>query len=145
MPLARIDVGGIPVFRLPSRLPAVAAFTLLALAAAACGTGATQAPAGSPTAPSGPVVNVEASEFKFAPAALSVEAGAVTFSVRNAGTIEHEFEIFEGDASIDKLTGLGAGMTRDLSVSLEAGDYTFVCKLAGHEEQGMTGTLTVTE
>ena len=30
-----------------------------------------------------------------------------------------------------------------LTVDLEAGDYTFACKLNGHDQAGMTGTLTV--
>ena len=36
------------------------------------------------------------------------------------------------------------GLTKDLTVTLEAGDYTFVCKLNGHDQLGMKGTLTVT-
>ena len=131
--------------RVLNRARTAAALSIAALAVAACGTAATQAPAGSPTAPPADVVLVEASEFKFAPAAITVEAGDVTFQVKNAGTIEHEFEIFKGDAVVDEIEGLVPGLTRDLTVTLEAGDYTFVCKLAGHEEQGMTGTLTVTE
>jgi uncharacterized cupredoxin-like copper-binding protein len=34
-------------------------------------------------------------------------------------------------------------LTRTLTVSLEPGDYTFACKLAGHDTLGMTGTLIV--
>ena len=128
-----------------SRTRSSFALSVVALAIAACGTGATQAPAGSPTTPPADVVPVEASEYKFAPAAITVEAGDVTFQVKNTGTIEHEFEIFKGEAVVDEIEGLVPGLTRELTVTLEPGDYTFVCKLAGHEEQGMTGTLTVTE
>ena len=71
-------------------------------------------------------------------------AGTLTFEVTNTGTTEHEFEIFKGEAVVDEIEGLVPGLTKDLTVTLEAGDYTFVCKLAGHEEQGMKGTLTVT-
>ena len=78
------------------------------------------------------------------PATISVPAGPVTFRVRNTGSVEHEFEIFEGDAVVDEVEGLVPGLVKDLTVTLEAGEYTYVCKLAGHEEAGMTGALTVT-
>ncbi len=35
------------------------------------------------------------------------------------------------------------GLTRDLTVTLDAGDYTYVCKLAAHDTLGMKGNLTV--
>jgi iron uptake system component EfeO len=130
--------------RVLSRTRTAAALSVVALAFAACGTGASQPPAGSPTAPPEGTILVEASEYKFDPSAITVAAGAVTFSVKNVGTVEHEFEIFEGETVVDEVEGLVPGLTKDLTVTLEAGDYTFVCKLAGHEEQGMTGTLTVT-
>ncbi len=113
----------------------------LAAVLAACG-----GPAGSnaPQPSAEGVVNVDASEYRFAPAAISVPAGAVTFRVRNVGAIEHEFEIFKGEAVVDEIEGLVPGLVKDLAVTLEAGDYTYVCKLAGHEEAGMKGTLSVT-
>jgi iron uptake system component EfeO len=103
----------------------------------------------SPAVPSAPgsaetgVVVVNASEYKFDPATITVPAGSVTFRVTNSGAEEHEFEIFEGETIVDEVEGLVPGITRDLTVDLAAGSYTYVCKLPGHEEQGMTGTLTV--
>ena len=127
------------------RRPVLAALALVAFAALACGSGsATLPPQGSPTAPPEGVIAVSAFEYAFDPSAITVPAGEVTFSVKNTGTIEHEFEIFKGETVVDEVEGLVPGLTKDLTVTLEAGDYTFVCKLAGHEEQGMTGTLTVT-
>ena len=127
-----------------TRRPFLATLALVAFAAVACGGGATQAPQGVPTAAPEGVIAVAASEFKFDPSAITVPAGEVTFSVKNTGTVEHEFEIFKGETVVDEVEGLVPGLTKDLTVTLEAGDYTFVCKLAGHEEQGMKGTLTVT-
>ncbi|MCI0345106.1 MAG: cupredoxin domain-containing protein [Chloroflexi bacterium] len=122
--------------------PLVRLLALAAIAATAAACGADQ-PSGSPTpVPSG-IVPVNALEFKYEPATLTVPAGPVTFAVRNTGNIEHEFEIFKGETVIDKIEGLVPGRTKELTVTLEAGEYTYVCKLAGHEEQGMTGTLTV--
>jgi uncharacterized cupredoxin-like copper-binding protein len=73
-----------------------------------------------------------------------VPAGEVTFAVRNAGTVEHEFEIFKGAQVVDEVEGLVPGLTKSLTVTLAAGEYTFMCKLSGHDQLGMKGTLTVT-
>jgi uncharacterized cupredoxin-like copper-binding protein len=45
---------------------------------------------------------------------------------------------------VDEIEGLVPGLDRTLDVTLEAGDYTFACKLNSHDLAGMTGTLTVT-
>lgn len=107
---------------------------------AACSGGA---PASVAPPPSG-VVAVEAKEYQFTPSTITVAAGKLTFYVRNAGTVEHEFEIFKGDQVVDELEGLVPGLAKNLSVTLEPGTYTYVCKLSGHDQLGMKGTLTVT-
>jgi plastocyanin len=117
-----------------------AAILVVAAGLAACGG---TAPASAPPPPSG-VVAVEASEYKFTPATLSVRAGEVTFYVRNAGREEHEFEIFKGEQVVDEIEGLVPGLAKNLTVTLEAGEYTYMCKLNGHDQLGMKGTLTVT-
>jgi len=121
---------------------AVARVALVAVLAA-CGGGnaASQGPA-TPV-PSGTIA-VEAREYAFTPATITVPAGAVTFSIRNVGSQEHEFEIFKGDLVVDEVEGIVPGLTKDATVNLAAGDYTFVCKLNGHDQLGMKGTLTVT-
>ena len=113
----------------------------IALLAACGGASPSVAPA-TPLA-SG-VVTVEAKEYEFAPAALTVTAGTVTFSVRNSGGQEHQFEIYSGETRVDGIASLGAGATQDLSVNLQAGAYTLICRLNGHDQLGMKGTLTVT-
>jgi high-affinity iron transporter len=123
-----------------------AATLVIALFLAACSGGgaSTAAAPGGASAGSGPTVKVGASEYEFDPDTITVAAGQVTFEVTNNGTEEHEFELFKGDIVVDELEGLVPGLTRTLPVTLEAGDYTFACKLAGHDLAGMTGTLTVT-
>ena len=111
---------------------------------AACSSSSTPAASGG-VGTSGQVVNVAASEFRFDPSAITVPAGSVTFHVRNAGSVEHEFEIFKGEQAVDEIEGLVPGLEKDLSVNLAAGEYTIACKLPGHFEQGMKGTLTVTK
>jgi iron uptake system component EfeO len=121
----------------------LAALALGAFTLAGCG-GGSAASAGLPTpVPSG-VVAVEAREYQFTPTTLSVPAGSVTFSIRNAGSQEHEFEVFKGDQVVDEVEGIVPGLTKQVTMTLEAGDYTFLCKLNGHDQLGMKGTLTVT-
>jgi high-affinity iron transporter len=126
---------------------AAAASVALALVLAGCSTGggstsSPAAPSGSAAA-GGTTVEVAASEYKFDPNAITVPAGSVSFHVTNTGTEEHEFEIFKGETVVDEIEGLVPGLDRTLTVTLEAGDYTFACKLNGHDQAGMTGTLTV--
>lgn len=127
--------------------PALLATVVLGAAGviAGCGGSGSAATGGPATpVPSG-VVAVEARNdpYSFSPSTLTVPAGSVTFSVKNAGTEEHEFEIFKGETVVDEVEGLVPGLTKELTVTLEAGSYTYVCKLNGHDQLGMKGTLTV--
>ena len=119
-----------------------AASAVLLLSVAACGGTASPSSVATPV-PSGTVA-VEAKEYAFTPSAITVPAGSVTFSVKNAGAEEHEFEILHGDAVVDEIEGIVPGLTKNATVTLAAGEYTFVCKLNGHDQLGMKGTLTVT-
>jgi high-affinity iron transporter len=117
---------------------------ILSLIVAACsGSGASPAGTAASSAAEGSIA-VVAAEYQFDPATVSVPAGEVTFRVTNGGTEEHEFEVFQGETVVDEIEGLVPGLTRDLTLTLEPGDYTYVCKLAGHDALGMKGTLTVT-
>ena len=126
-----------------TRVPATAvALLAIAAGAAACG-GATASTGPATPVPSG-VIAVEAKEYQFTPSTITVPAGSVMFSIKNVGSQEHEFEIFKGDQVVDEVEAIVPGLTKDATVTLQAGDYTFVCKLNGHDQLGMKGTLTVT-
>jgi iron uptake system component EfeO len=131
--------------RAPRMVASLVALAIVpALAFAAC-DGST-ASSGTPTAVPSGVVHVDAAKdgpYTFTPSSITVPAGKVTFSVRNAGNEEHEFEVFKGETVVDEIEGLVPGLTKSLTVDLAAGDYTFVCKLNGHDQLGMKGTLTV--
>ena len=128
-----------------SARPALLAMLVLGAAAALAACGSNPASAGPATAVPSGVVAVEAKDnpYTFSPSTLTVPAGSVTFSVRNAGSEEHEFEIFKGETVVDEVEGLVPGLTKELTVTLEAGAYTYVCLLNGHDQLGMKGTLTV--
>ena len=120
----------------------VAPVLAVALAFAACaGAPASVAPA-TPVPPG--VIALDAKEYAFTPATLVAPAGAVSFAIRNTGSEPHEFEVLKGEQSLGKAAAFGVGATGALTVTLEAGDYTMACRLNGHNQLGMTGTLTVT-
>jgi plastocyanin len=126
-----------------ARIASLAAAAAVVLAGCGGGAGPTAGPV-TPV-PSGTIA-IEAKEnpYSFTPATITVPAGSVTFSVRNAGNEEHEFEILQGDNVVDEIEGIVPGLTKGLTVTLAAGDYTYICKLNGHNLLGMKGTLTVT-
>lgn len=144
LPLLLVACGGTAAT--PTPVPATPAPTVVPSAAPE-GSGEVEVEASLAAVPSGAAsttVDVEVVDYAFKPAAISVPAGEVTFVLTNNGTQEHEFEIFKGDAVVDEAEGLVPGLARDFVVTLPAGEYTYVCKLADHEARGMTGTLTVT-
>lgn len=89
--------------------------------------------------PAPSAVTVSIKEWAVEPAEMTVAAGKVTFTVTNAGTIDHDFAI-EGAGKIDLITPTD---TKTLAITLEPGTYDILCDLAGHQEAGMTGKLTV--
>ena len=135
----------------------VAAAAVLCLVAAACGDddGGTTAATGAATG-GATTVEVTVQEFAVIPAASSAPAGDVTFNVTNEGPDDtHEFVVFKTDLAIDALptaedgsvdeTGEGVelideiediavGDTPTLTVSLDAGNYVFICNIV--EEEG---------
>ena len=121
-----------------------AALALLSIAGVlgACGGGSNASVGSLTPVPSG-VVAVEAKEYAFTPSTITVPAGAVTFSIKNVGSQEHEFEIFQGDQVKDEVEGIVPGLTKNATMTLAPGEYTFLCKLNGHDQLGMKGTLTV--
>ncbi|HTK43888.1 MAG TPA: cupredoxin domain-containing protein [Patescibacteria group bacterium] len=132
--------------RVPARLSGPVARTVVLPAVAtlvvACGGGGAASAGPATPVPSG-VIAIEAKEYAFTPSSVSVAAGSVRFAVKNAGTQEHEFEVFKGDQVIDEIEGIVPGLTKDATMTLEPGTYTFMCKINGHDQLGMKGTLTV--
>lgn len=126
----------------------------LALALAACSSGAT-------TTSSGPQeFTIEASEFKFQPATVEVAAGRpVKIVMRNKGAIEHDWSIMKIPMMGKKESSMGghdmgnqpelhmnatAGQTAQVEFTpTEKGTYQIACTVAGHREAGMVGTLVV--
>ena len=82
-----------------------------------------------------------ASEFSFAPPFLAIDKpGTYTFSLRNDGSLQHNFTI----KGVGGTENAQPGETKMVELTLKAGNYEIICTVDDHEEQGMFGTLNVT-
>jgi plastocyanin len=70
-------------------------------------------------------------------------AGSVTVELTNDSSVPHDVQIEGPDGDLGGTETISDGDTAEVTVDLEAGDYTFYCSVPGHREAGMEGTLTV--
>ena len=75
------------------------------------------------------------------PTDLSAPAGSVTIKLVNQSDIPHAVEV-EGNG-VEEESETITGSDTELTVDLEAGEYTFYCPVGDHRAKGMEGTLTV--
>jgi len=90
----------------------------------------------------------------------TVKAGTVKIGVKNAGGMEHSFELIKSDLAFDKLPvdsgakakedglvkqvkSLGVGKVSVVTADLAAGNYVVICNVAGHYQLGMRVALKV--
>lgn len=96
------------------------------------GSDASTAPASIP---------VTLSEFAIDPGTITADAGNIVFDVTNDGTQVHNLTLEDPSKTSGDIAGGGSG-TLDAG-NLDAGDYTLLCTIPGHADQGMKATLTV--
>ena len=100
-------------------------------------------PAGA-AAPAAHAVPVSETEFKITLPAETLAPGKVTFTVRNAGKIQHDLVVTgSGVTGATKTPLLNAGQSAKLTVTLAAGTYTLYCSVPGHRAAGMVTKLNV--
>jgi plastocyanin len=80
-------------------------------------------------------------DISWEPADLSAAAGTVTIRLVNESDVPHAVEV-EGNG-VEEESETITGSETELSVDLEAGEYTFYCPVGQHRQNGMEGTLTV--
>jgi plastocyanin len=129
------------------RIGIVVIVCAVALLAVACGPGGGGQPSGGQPGGGGQPAGGQAggsrvavTEKEWAITVGAVQAGTVTFAVKNEGAVEHNFVIKETGARLD---GIQPGQTKEFTATLTPGTYTIVCDIAGHEEAGMHATMTV--
>jgi uncharacterized cupredoxin-like copper-binding protein len=127
--------------------------TQAAPAAAGTAKAATPTPAALPHK-----VNVSLKEFSVNLASSQAAAGKVAFSVRNSGSVTHEFVVIRtnkqaGDllkgsradeaGNVGETGDLKAGTSKSLTLHLKPGHYALICNLPGHYAAGQHADFTV--
>lgn len=87
-------------------------------------------------------VEIVAREFRFEPAEITVERGETTTLVlENQGALAHNLTIEAFGVRTDTIQ---SGERTEVTVRPEkTGAYRFVCKVPGHAQAGMQGTIRV--
>lgn len=128
---------------------------LAAVAALSVGLGAAAGALAGPRT----TVQVALSEWKLAPSKQTVAAGTVTFKVRNAGTMDHEFVVMRTDAhhhllkvkrgkAVEvavqgEIPKIVAGQVRKITLNLKPGKYVLLCNMLGHYKAGQYAAFRV--
>lgn len=117
----------------------MAAVAMLTVVLAACGGGSSGGSGGSSSS-----ISVTETEFKITPNTFTASPGKVTFSIKNAGTVQHDITVtVNGKNESSPLVNPGQTISWTTTDSLTAGTYQVFCSVPGHKESGMTATLTV--
>lgn len=140
--------------------PAILAAAVLALPAcggedqqSSSGASETTPPAGN--APSGAegvsAISVNAIEYALDASPTDGRAGDLTFELKNAGAIVHEFVVIKTDkpadqllkgaeadeaGAVDEVQDIKPGESKKLTVKLAPGHYALICNLPGHYMPG---------
>ena len=120
------------------------------------------APAPAPAAARAPAaaasIGVTLKEFTVSPAPSAGRAGRVTFRVRNAGALGHEFVVLRTSKSagallkgrkaseagnVGEIGDLQPGVTKTLRLNLKAGHYALIRNLPGHYAAGQRADFVV--
>lgn len=113
-------------------LGAVAAVAAALVVAAAVGPGPVPAPRGDELA-------VELGQTAYRPMNLTAPSGRVTLHLVNRDLFWHSFTIDDPAVNADVPVGGGRRVTLDLP----PGTYQFYCRVPGHKQAGMIGTLSI--
>lgn len=138
----------------------LAAVLLATGASSGMATSVTGAEASTPAAAQASTVKVVIKEWSFKASTASVRAGKVTFVVRNAGTMKHEFVVLRTDRAPRALAMKGKqaveagmkgeieefkpGLSKRLTLTLKPGKYVLLCNMPGHYKRGQAVRFVVT-
>ena len=120
---------------------------LLCAAATGCGGDEQEErPSPAATVPAGRDVRVNADEYRFDPARITVadgRAGPLKIVLENEGSLAHNLKLRRDGRELGGTPTFPGGETGSGRVLLSPGRYRMVCTVGNHEELGMTGELEV--
>jgi plastocyanin len=87
-------------------------------------------------------ISICASDIKYDVKTITTAPGPLTVTLTNNGSLNHTFKVDGVDPGFELKTP-SKGDTQTGTVTLEAGEYEFVCTVSGHEQQGMKGKILV--
>jgi plastocyanin len=121
---------------------AVIVGTLVAIVLVGCGgdDGSRKDGAGTDQSQEGSV-QVVAEDIHFADKSYATDAGTVTVSYHNDGSLTHTLLIEDVDGF--KLEVTSNGDDDEGAVKLDPGTYTLYCDVPGHRDAGMEATLEI--
>jgi uncharacterized cupredoxin-like copper-binding protein len=118
-----------------------------------------------PSSASATHLDVVLKEFSIGVRPQQAKSGSLMFEVRNQGATTHEFDIYKSSLPLDNLPidkstnqvdenspgvqsielspPIAPGTSAEMTATLPAGSYYFVCNKPGHYRQGMRFTYTV--
>lgn len=89
------------------------------------------------------VVFEAGNELRYNPETATAPVGEVTITLNNTGALEHNI-VWENDPPDQPFVHTTGGETDSNTRTFDApGEYGFYCSVAGHQEAGMVGTLTI--
>lgn len=144
------------------RASIVALAAVLALVTVGCSSGGGNENSGG-SGGSSTTVATTLDDYSINPAVASVSAGAVTFKVQNIGATEHEMVVIKTDldpadiplegheaneeapgmTSMGEVEDVQPGTSTELKLTLQPGNYIFLCNIKKHFERGMVTQFTV--
>lgn len=100
---------------------------------------------GSTSDSDGDAIAVSSSDDACEVSTTEAAAGTVVFSVTNDGTDVTEFYLYgsDGQTVIGEVEDISPGLSRNLTVDVDPGDYVTACK-PGMTGDGIRGDFTVT-
>jgi uncharacterized cupredoxin-like copper-binding protein len=115
-----------------------AALGALGVVAAVLVVAAVTGPGPGSAGPGGALA-LKASKAAFQPASLTAPSGQVTVDLTNQDLFWHSFTMDRPAVNLD----VPVGGERRVTFSAEPGSYEFYCRVPGHRQAGMVGTLRV--
>ncbi len=115
---------------------------LLAVGVAACGGKKQESGSTETSAQGGNTITITLSDFKIEPATLNLKQGTTyTLVIKNNGPSVHDFAIKDLGVQSPMIDS-GKEATVQVTPN-KTGTFNAICTVAGHEQLGMKGTVTV--